>query len=193
MRSIGRICQIPLFATCTIANAILALLRVASRPDFFVMGLCCPFALRYAGQLQTSWRAGLLVFAAARCVPISRCNAGGSACLSALWPATSVRRLVWPRNFARDLPRQPCASVFRWRTVATLSMRTISWHSGCTSNRVRTACVTFAPWPQGSASRRGLSLPSSTLHTIACKSIPIWVPGLARVRLPALSLLPGMH
>lgn len=144
----------PHFATCTIANAILALLRVASRPDFFVMGLCCPFALRYAGQLQVG---------AQDCW----CLLPRAAYLS---PGAMLAVL---RACSRSgLPR-PCGGSCGRATSLVICHGSHTVHADhfmaqrLPSNRVRTACVTFAPWPQGSASRRGLSLPTSTLHTIA--------------------------
>lgn len=116
-------------------------LRAAWRPDFFVMGLCSPFALRYAGQLQAgaqdSWC--LLPRAALRdCLPVQCWRFCASACLLACHAAAlvcavpgrrsgvSVRLLVWPRNFGR---RSATATVRRriWLAPwAKLSMRTIS-------------------------------------------------------------------
>lgn len=179
----------PLFATCTIANAILALCAPPGALTFsswvLAQSLCASMCWPAPG-----WHAGFLVLAAARCVLVCGRNAGGSACLMACHAAAlvcavpgrrsgaSVRLLVWPRNFGRDLPRLPCAE---------LSMRTISmdltrhWRPGMAqrTRRVdstvaaappiafRTACVMFAPGPQGSAPRCGLPPLSSTLRTIA--------------------------
>ena len=71
----------PLFATCTIANAILA--------------LCAPpGALTFSSACLMACHAAALVCA----VPGRRSGA-------------SVRLPVWPRNFGRDLPRLPCAEL----------------------------------------------------------------------------------
>ena len=150
-------------------------LRAAWRHDFFVMGLCSPFALRYAGQLQAGAQDSRCLLPRA-----ARQSAGAMlAVLRACWPAApqrlvcavpgrrsgaSVQLLVWPRNFGR---RSATATVHRriWLAPwAKLSMRTISmdltghWRPGMAqrARRVdgtaaapaiafRTACVMFAP------------------------------------------------
>ena len=59
-------------------------LRAAWRPDFFVMSLCSPFALRYAGQLQAGAQDSRCLLTRA-----ARQSAGAMlAVLRACWPAT---------------------------------------------------------------------------------------------------------
>ena len=113
-------------------------LRAAWRPDFFVMGLCSPFALRYAGRLQAgtqdSWC--LLPRAALRaCLPVQGwrfCAHAGlprrSAGVCSAWP--QVWRVRAAARVAAQLrPRSATATVRRriWLAPwAKLSMRTIS-------------------------------------------------------------------
>ena len=128
----------PLFATCTIANAILALCAppgaltfsswVRAVPLRFdtlasyklarrIPGVCCR-ALRVSLRVQC-WRfcarAGLpRRSAGVRRVPGRRSGA-------------SVQLLVWPRNFGRDLPRLPCAGVFGWRRGPNCPCGPLRW------------------------------------------------------------------
>ena len=200
-------------------------LRAAWRPDFFVMGLCSPFALRYAGQFQAGAQDSLRLLprAALRaCLPVQCwrfCAPAGlprrSAGLRRAWQQIWRVRAAAPVA-AQLRPRSATATVRRriWLAPwAKLSMRTISmdltrhWRPGMAQRARRvdgtaaapaitfgTACVMFAPAPQGSAPRRVAACRHhrprcARLH---CKSITMCVPGRARVRLPALSLLPGM-
>ena len=132
-------------------------LRAAWGPDFFVIGLCSPFALRYAGQLQAgaqdSWcslpRAALRACLPAQCwrfcVRALLCHAPALVCaVPGSRFGASVQLLVWPRNFGR---RSATATVHRriWLAPwAKLSMRTISmdltrhWRPGMAQ---RTRCV----------------------------------------------------
>lgn len=113
-------------------------LRAAWRPDFFVMGLCRPFALRYAGQFQAgaqdSWcllpRAalpGCLPVQCWRfCVPagLPRCSTGVCRAWPQIWRVRAAARVA-----AQLRPRSATATVHRriWLAPwAKLSMRTIS-------------------------------------------------------------------
>lgn len=94
----------PLFATCTIANAILALCAPPGALTFsswvLAQSLCASTRWPAPG-----WRAGFLVFAAARC---TACLSPGAmlAVLRACWPATPQR---WCAPcLAPDLAR-PCS------------------------------------------------------------------------------------
>ena len=153
-------------------------LRAAWHPDFFVMGLCSPLALRYAGQLQAgaqeSW---CLLYRALRCAPVSRCNAGGSACLL----ACRAQRWCAP-CLAADLAR-PCGGSSGRVTSATIchGYRAPAYLAGAVGQTVhaeyfdgldhertrrvdgtaaappiafRTTCVMFVPAPQGSVALR---------------------------------------
>ncbi len=110
--------------------------RAAWHPDFFVMGLCSPFALRYAGQLQAGAQDSRCLLPRA-----ARQSAGAMlAVLRACWPAARSAgvRCVWPqiwcvraaaRVAAQLRPRSATATVRRriWLVPwAKLSMRTIS-------------------------------------------------------------------
>lgn len=103
-------------------------LRAAWGPDFFVMGSrAVPLRFDALTGSRLASRISGVCCRALRCVPVSRCNAGGSACLLACHAAAlvcavpgrrsgaSVRLIFWPRNFGRDLPRLPYAGVFGWR------------------------------------------------------------------------------
>ena len=158
--------------------------RAAWHPDFFVMGLCSPFALRCAGQLQAGAQDSRCLLPRA-----ARQSAGAMlAVLRACWPAARSAgvRCVWPqiwcvraaaRVAAQLRPRSATATVRRriWLVPwAKLPMRTISmdltrhWRPGMAqrTRRVdstvaaappiafRTTCVMFVPAPQGSVALR---------------------------------------
>ena len=168
-------------------------LRAAWRPDFFVMGLCSPFALRYAGRLQAgtqdSWcslpRAALRACLPVQCwrfcarAGLPRRSAGVRRAWPQVWRVRAAARVAAPLR-----PRSATATVRRriWLVPwAKLSMRTISMDltrhrrpgmaqrtrrvdgtAAAPAIAFRTACLMFAPWPQGSAPRCGLPPPSST-------------------------------
>ena len=109
-------------------------LRAAWRPDFFVMGLCSPFALRYAGRLQAGAQDSQ------RLLP--------RGALRACWPATpQIWRFRSAARVAAQLrPRSATATVCRriWlATCAKLSMRTTAmdltthWRPGMAQRRRR--------------------------------------------------------
>ena len=192
-------------------------LRAAWRPDFFVMGLCSPFALRYAGRLQAgtqdSWcllpraalRACLLVqcwrFCARAGLP--RRSAGVCSAWPQVWRVRAATRLA-----AQLRPRSATATVRRRIWLAPWvkrSMRTISMDLTMNGRGALTAqCLPHQQSLSGrlaSCLRRGRKAArrvAACRHhrprcaRLHCKSITMCVPGLARVRLPALSLLPGM-
>ncbi len=114
--------------------------RAAWHPDFFVMGLCSPFALRYAGRLQARLaRRNPGVCYTARCA--ARLSAGAmlagpraclrTACHAGAFPGrrsgASMRLLVWLGNFGRDLPRLPYAKLSMWTTAMDLTRH---WRPG---------------------------------------------------------------
>lgn len=190
-------------------------LRAAWRPDFFVMGLCSPFALRYAGRLQAgtqdSWC--LLPRAALRaCLPVQcwrfyvpaglpRRSAGVCSVWPQIWRFRAAARLA-----AQLRPRSATATVLRRIWLAPwvkLSMRnmpmdlTMNGRGALMVQRLRQqprpddlrhVCALAARQRRVAACRRHRPR-CARWH---CKSITMCVPGRARVRLPALSLLPGM-
>ena len=117
----------PLFATCTIENAILALCAPPGALTFSSWVCAVPLRFDTLAGSRLARRIPGVCCRALRCLPVSRCKAGGSvrtlgchaAALVCAVPGrrsgASVRLLVWPRNFGRDLPRLPCAGVFGWR------------------------------------------------------------------------------
>jgi len=106
-------------------------MRAAWRHDFFVMGLCSPFALRYASRLQACKQDSLRLLprAALRaCLPVQysvgsacllACRAAALACaVSGRRSGASVQLLVWPRNFGSDLPEgRPGLRIFPQKEV----------------------------------------------------------------------------
>lgn len=199
-------------------------LRAACRPDFFVMGLCSPFALRYAGQLQAGAQDSqrLLPRAALRaclplqcwrfCVPagLPRCSTGVRSAWPQIWRVRAAGRV------AAQLRPQICHSYRAPRIWlvpwAKLSMRNISmdftgpWRPGMAqrTRRVDSTVVAAPAIASGRLASRlrpgrkaARSVAACRRHRprcarLHCKSITMCVPGRARVRLPALSLLPGM-
>lgn len=138
----------PLFATCTIANAILALCAPPGTLTFSSWVRTVPLRFDTLASYKLARRIPGVRYRALHCVPVSRCNAGGSvralACHAAVLvcavpgrrSGASVRLVVWPRKFGR---RSATATVRRciWLAPwAKLSMRTISmdltghWRSG---------------------------------------------------------------
>ena len=172
----------PLFATCTIANAILALcappgamtfsswvcavpLRfdtlASSRLARRIPGVCCR-ALRVSLRVQC-WRF---------CVPASLSLR--SAGLRRAWP--QIWRVRAAGCVAAQLRPQICHGYRASAYLAGAVRQTVHadhcdgfvqalaarhgstgaarrWYSGCGCNRFRTACVMFSPAPQGSAPR----------------------------------------
>ncbi len=190
-------------------------LRAAWRPDFFVMGLCSPFALRYAGRLQAGAQASwcsLPRSCAARLSPGVML-----AVLRACWPAArsaGVRR-VWPqiwrvraaaRLAAQLRPRSATDTVLRRIWLAPwvkLSMRNISMDLTM-NGRGALMVQRLRQQPRPDDLRHVYARAARQRRVAACrrhrprcarwhcKSITMCVPGRARVRLPALSLLPGI-
>jgi hypothetical protein len=128
------------------------LLRAAWRPDFFVMSLCSPFALRYAGQLQAgaqdSWC--LLPLAALRaCLPVQCwrfCVPAGLSLRSA-----GVRR-AWPQVWrVRSAAR--VAAQLRQRS-ATATVRQRIWLASWAKLSMRTTVMDLTRhWRPGMAQR----------------------------------------
>ena len=174
----------PLFATCTIANAILALCAPLAALTFSSWVCAVPLRFDTLASSRLARRNPGVCCRALRCAPVFRCNAGGYACLLACRAAAlvralpgrrsgaSMRLLVWLGNFGRDLPRLPDAKLSMWTTAMDLTRH---WRPGMAQRARRvdgtaaapsiafgTACVMFAPAPQGSAPRCGLPPQSST-------------------------------
>ena len=80
----------PLFATCTIANAILALCAPPGALTFSSWVCAVPLRFDTLASSRPGWRAGILVFTAARC---AACLSPGAmlAVLRACWPVTPQR------------------------------------------------------------------------------------------------------
>ena len=152
-----------LFATCTIANAILALCAPPGALTF--SSWVCAVPLRFdtlaSSRLERRIPSGCC--RALRCVPVSRCNAGGSACLLACRAAALGVRRAWPEIWrvhaapsvaAQLRPRSATATVRRriWLAPwAKLSMRTISmdltrhWRPGMAQRTRRVDGTAAAP------------------------------------------------
>ena len=81
----------PLFATCTIANAILALCAPPDALTFSSWVCAVPFRFDTLAGFRLARRIPGVRCRALRCVPVSRCNAGGSACLLACRAAALAR------------------------------------------------------------------------------------------------------
>ena len=138
-------------------------LRAAWRPDFFVMGLCSPFALRYAGQFQAGAQDSLRLLprAALRaCLPVQcwrfcaraglpRRSAGVHRVWLQIWCVRAAARV------AAQLRPQIChayrAPAYLAGAVARLSMRTISmdltghWRPGMAQRTRRVDGTAAAP------------------------------------------------
>ena len=124
MRSYGWIRQMPLFATCTIANAILALRAPPGTLTFSSWACAVPLrfdtlassrlARRIPGVCCRALRVSLRVQCWRFCVPAGLPRAALVCAVSGRRSGASVQLLVWLRNFGRDLPRLPCAGVFGW-------------------------------------------------------------------------------
>ena len=183
-----------LFATCTIANAILALCAPPEALTFSSWVCAVPLRFDTLASSRLERRIPSVCCRALRCVTVSRCNAGGSALLRACWPATPQR---WCAPcLAADLAR-PCSCSCGRATSAAIfhgyrapncpcepfdgfDQALAARHGSTDAARFRhstvvaapaiafrTDCVMFAPAPQGSAPRCGLPPPLSTLRTIA--------------------------
>ena len=178
MRSYGWIRQMPLFATCTIANAILALCAPPGALTFSSWVCAVPLRFDTLASSRLARRNPGVCCRALRCAPASRCNAGGSACLL----ACRAQRWCAP-CLAADLAR-PCGGSSGRATSATIchGYRAPAYLAGAVGQTVhaeyfdgldhertrrvdstvaaappiafRTTCVMLAPWPQGSAALR---------------------------------------
>ena len=206
----------PLFATCAIANTICALCAPSGALTFSSWVCAVPLRFDTLAGSRLARRLPGIRCRALRCAPVSRCNAGGSACLLA------CRALHWcVQCLAAGLARPCGCSSGRATWVAIChGYRAPAYLAGAVGQTVhadhfdgldhertrrvdstvlaapaivfRTACVMFAPAPQGSAPRAACRRHRPRCARLHCKSITMCVPGRARVRLPALSLLPGM-
>lgn len=129
----------PLFATCTIANAILALCAPPGARTFsswlLAQSLCA--SIRWPAP---SWRAGFPAVAAARC---AACLSPGA--LRACWPATPQ---IWRfRSAAR------VAAQLRQRSATATVCRRI-WLATCAKLSMRTTAMDLTRhWRPGMAQR----------------------------------------